>query len=166
MYPAGDTEMLTTGRSHCLNCGARTEHGDRLCPACFTVLDDGGSTQVVLFSGWFPAGAVAAIAGAVVALAEWDLWALPVVLVVGTLLGWLATVVLFFGILEFHARHHLGARVASGLFWWTYLLVGPLVACAVAVRWPCSIAIAGGACLLLMVAVLVWYVVRLYRRHQ
>ncbi len=121
--------------ARCLNCGVRTEHGDRLCPACFTVLDDGGSTQVVRFIGWFPAGVVAAIAGVVIALAEWNLFALPVVLVVGTLLGWLATVILFFSILEFHDKHHLGARVASGLFYSTYLLVGPLVACAVAVRW-------------------------------
>jgi hypothetical protein len=158
--------MFTTGRSHCLNCGARTEHGDRLCPACFTALDDGGSTQAVLFIGWFPAGVVAAIAGVVVALAEWNLWALPVVLVVGTLLGWLATVVVFFGLLEFHAHHHLGAGVAEGLFLSTCLLVGPLVACAVAACWPCSLAIVGGVCLLLMVALLAWYVVRLYRRHR
>lgn len=158
--------MLTTGRTHCLNCGARTEHGDRLCPACFAVLDDGGSTQAVLFIGWFPAGVVAAVAGVIVTLAEWNLWALPVVLVTGTLLGWLATVVLFFGILEFHTRHHLSSRVASGLFWWTYLLVSPLVAFAVAVDRPCVVAIAGGACLLLVVALLVWYVARVYRRHQ
>ncbi len=121
--------------AHCLNCGARVEYGERLCRACFTVLDDGGSTQAVLFIGWFPAGVVAAIAGVIVALAEWDLLALPIVLAVGTFLGWVATMALFFGLLEFHAHHHLGAGVASGLYFSTYLLVGPLVACVVAIRW-------------------------------
>ena len=138
MTPARVTEKLIMDPAHCLYCGARVEDGRRLCPACFTTLDDGGSTQIVLLMGWLPAGVVAAIAGVVVALAEWNLLALPVVLVVGTLLGWLATVVLFFGILEYHNTHHFGADLASGLFISTYLLVGPLVACAVAVAvlWP------------------------------
>lgn len=131
------TERLTMGPAQCQSCGARVEDGRRRCPACFTTLDDGGSTQIVMFMGWLPAGVVAAIAGVAVALVEWNLLALPVV---GTLLGWLATVVLFFGLLEIHNTHHFGAGLAAGLFISTYLLVGPLVACAVAVAvtvlWP------------------------------
>lgn len=48
---------------------------------------------MLLTGAWLPTIAVAATGGVIAALVSWNLWTLGIVLVAGSLLGWLATLV-------------------------------------------------------------------------
>ena len=50
---------------------------------------------MILSGAFLPTVGVAAIGGVIAALVSWSLWPLGIVLVTGSLLGWLATVVWF-----------------------------------------------------------------------
>jgi hypothetical protein len=86
---------------------------------------------MLLTVAWLPTIAVAAIGGVIAALVSWSLWPLGIVLVAGSLLGWLATLVWFMTLSFFYTPGRLDYSEydLSDLVAWG---VGPAVAIVVA----------------------------------
>jgi hypothetical protein len=114
----------------------RTPIPGTACPTCGfpyrNVLDDGGTTQIVLGCGCLPAAIAAVVGGIVAAFVAGATPPFFIVLVAGTFLGWLATLAVFFTVLEMNSRRPLRRSVAETAFVVSLLGVGPCVALIVA----------------------------------
>ena len=94
-----------------------------------TALDDPGTTQAFLFLGWIPPAVAAVVGGVIVAAATGNLGALLVVALGGTIVGYVAGLVVLFAGGGFLAGR-VGERVANGFL---VFVVAVSVAAALAV---------------------------------
>ena len=78
-----------------------------------TALDDPGTAQVLLFVGWIPPAITSLIAGVIVAFRTGSLGALVVVVIGGTLVGYIASLVVLFTVGHMLEQQGVGRRVAN-----------------------------------------------------
>jgi hypothetical protein len=82
-------------------------------PEAGTALDDPGTAQVLLFVGWIPPAITSLIAGVIVAFRTGSLGALVVVVIGGTLVGYIASLVVLFTVGHMLEQQGVGRRVAN-----------------------------------------------------
>jgi hypothetical protein len=63
-----------------------------------SALDDPGTTQILLFVGWIPPAVAASVSGIILAIRTGNLWALAVVAVGGTVVGYITSLTVLFTI--------------------------------------------------------------------
>jgi hypothetical protein len=97
-----------------------------------TALEDSGTAQVLLFMGWMPPAMTALISGVVVAFRTGSLGALAVVVVGGTLVGYVACLTILFTVGHRLEQRGVSRRVANA-FLVLVVAVGVIAALAVAV---------------------------------
>jgi hypothetical protein len=97
-----------------------------------TAIEDPGTTQLVLFMGWIPPAVTALAGGLIVGFTTGSLWALAVVVIGGTVVGYIACLTILFTVGWFLQRLRVRSGIANA-FLLVDLAAGVLAAIAVAV---------------------------------
>lgn len=101
-------------------------------PHVETALDDPGTAQAVIFLGWIPPVVVALLGGVIVGFRTGSLGALVVVVIGGTLAGYIASLIILFTVGHSLQQRRAGSLVAK-VFVILVVIVGAAAACTVAV---------------------------------
>jgi hypothetical protein len=97
-----------------------------------TELEDAGTAQAFIFLGWVPPLITAVIGGVIVALRTGSLGALVMVVIGGTLAGYIASLVILFTVGRSLEHRGAGSLIAKTLLS-LVLLAGVAGACTVAI---------------------------------
>ena len=118
--------------------GPRLTHAEREALAAAAVadrtteLEDPGTAQAFIFLGWLPPLITAVVGGVIVGLRTGSLGALVLVLIGGTIAGYLASLVILFTVGRSLEQRRAGSFVAKAFLLFV-LLVGVAGACTVAI---------------------------------
>lgn len=97
-----------------------------------TVLEDSGTAQVLLFVGWIPPLVAALICGLIVGLRTGSLGALVVVVIGGTLAGYIVSLIILFTVGHSLEQRRVSSWVANAFVVFV-VVIGVAAAIAVAV---------------------------------